>query len=523
MKKNLLLSLLCFIFSNLTNAQQSVSINGPSEVEVGIPYNYTFNFNPVYPNNSSGVANSYIITEWIVVTGLNGTSSNVTGYINTVNNIGSYYYDGTYNNVNPKTVPIQWGSGTDLTNDNITVKVSGIYRNSNTGANIGYFNFLQNVKPVTIRRLTAPIITGNFAIPCGSQAIQTYSISNSTNATSILWTVGSGATIIGSNTGNSITVLPPLSTIFFNVDCKVSRGGSNYSKNGSKNVERTTFSQPASITGADRFCPPTISQVYTISNIGVGNTFIWSSSNTAVATISNATSSQVTVNKVGFGTFRLNATITNPCGQQSGTSKLISILDPVDLNTTILSNDPYINSEYCDTKWHYVEIVFPDQAGVTKEFLNVTANYGTLSSSIAGGIVYKLSKGFSGQFDYGIIYSNGCGIFEYYPENHTPLMIRTCRQLPQGGSFKVSTEKSFEIFPNPSQDIINIRLKNEIEFSKSNIKIEAQLFDKMGQLYQNVEIINNSAIFNVKDFPKGIYFLKIENNGEVENHQIAIQ
>lgn len=45
----------------------------------------------------------------------------------------------------------------------------------------------------------------------------------------------------------------------------------------------------------------------------------------------------------------------------------------------------------------------------------------------------------------------------------------------------------------------------------------------MGQLYQDIEIINNVAKFNVQDYPKGIYFLKIDNNDEIESHQISIE
>ncbi len=67
-------SLLIFIsFSYNIGAQQTVSIQGPTNVEVGIAYDYTFTFNPVFPQGSDGTqANQYIITEWIVTTGTNG-------------------------------------------------------------------------------------------------------------------------------------------------------------------------------------------------------------------------------------------------------------------------------------------------------------------------------------------------------------------------------------------------------------------------------------------------------------------
>jgi hypothetical protein len=243
MKKKIIL---CFslVFANFLVAQQSVSISGPTSVEVGIPYNYTFTFNPLYPSNSTtgAIADSYIITEWIVLTGTNGNSGTIAGYIGTPSNQSSYYYNGTYNNSNPFIIPIQWGDGTYLRSDYVTVKVSGIYRKSSTGENIGYFNFLQNTLQIpTVERMVSPIISGETSVLNCDQTNKIYSISNATYANQFFWTATGGALIVGSSTGTSVIVTPPL-TGNYSVNCttKRSSANANYNKSSSKSVVRNS-------------------------------------------------------------------------------------------------------------------------------------------------------------------------------------------------------------------------------------------------------------------------------------------
>ena len=366
MKKILIL---CFslVFVNVMFAQQSVSISGPSNVEVGIPYNYTFNFTPVYPSNTTTgvVADDYVITEWIVQTGTNGQSTSVPGYINTPSNQSSYYYDGTYDNSNPKTVAIQWGDGTFLSNDNVTVKVSGIYKKNSTGENIGYFTFLQKIQSVTVQRLTAPIIEGASPILSCNQTNQTYSFSNATNSNQILW-VASGATIIGSATGTSVTVKPNL-TGNFNISCNVKRSGanSNYTKTGSKTVTRIPPTTTAIISGNLRLCSG--STPFTVTNLPVGHTFSsWSISSSSIATLSSTNSATTSLTKVGQGTVTLTANILNSCNETIPITKTIYVGAP------ILPATAFVN-------------------GATYTGYNQTLNYSLSSSSINGGTSYQWS------------------------------------------------------------------------------------------------------------------------------------
>jgi hypothetical protein len=53
MKLNLKFLIFTLIFANTIFAQQSVLITGNSIVEVGLPYNFSFQFAPSYPTNST--------------------------------------------------------------------------------------------------------------------------------------------------------------------------------------------------------------------------------------------------------------------------------------------------------------------------------------------------------------------------------------------------------------------------------------------------------------------------------------
>ncbi len=371
----------------------------------------------------------------------------------------------------------------------------------------------------------------NVSIPCGTAPATTFTVENVYSTPGTLtysWNAygwirnGSVVNSPFTTTTNTITLTPASATSLPSTVSVQTNLNSVSQGTKSCNVERTPFTTTATISGIDKFCAPTTSSVYSIANVGAGNTVTWSSSNTAVATISNATATTVTLNKVGFGNVRVIATITNSCGQTTSVSFAVQILNPVPINPANFNYGATISNQYCDSKWHYVEIGFPYQAGVSLNFISLTQNYGRLPGNSPNSIIFKFLRGFSGQFFYDINYSNGCVGLEYASEDWPSIMIKTCPQIGQRtANFNLNSE--FKVFPNPSKDIVSIELINQDSSSKENAIIYAQLYDRMGQLKQKIEIINNAATFNVQDFAKGIYFLKIENNGVFETHQVSVE
>lgn len=89
---------------------------------------------------------------------------------------------------------------------------------------------------------------------------------------------------------------------------------------------------------------------------------------------------------------------------------------------------------------------------------------------------------------------------------------------------KQSAPKSFyTVYPNPSNNIVYVDLRDQNNQPKTHTLITAELFDILGQPKGKVDIVDNKAIIDVKKLPKGIYILKININDKVEGHQISVQ
>ena len=81
----------------------------------------------------------------------------------------------------------------------------------------------------------------------------------------------------------------------------------------------------------------------------------------------------------------------------------------------------------------------------------------------------------------------------------------------------------YTIYPNPSNDIVNIDVRDANNIPEKGATISGELFDMMGQSKSKIEINNNKATFSVRGLNKGIYVLKIYINDKVESHQIAVE
>jgi hypothetical protein len=84
-------------------------------------------------------------------------------------------------------------------------------------------------------------------------------------------------------------------------------------------------------------------------------------------------------------------------------------------------------------------------------------------------------------------------------------------------------EKVFIVYPNPSNDIVNIDVKEGKTMLTVHSKVSAELFDIMGKSKAKINIKNNKASFNVSTLNKGIYVLQIYIDGKTESHQIGVK
>ncbi|MGC4128956.1 MAG: matrixin family metalloprotease [Bergeyella sp.] len=87
----------------------------------------------------------------------------------------------------------------------------------------------------------------------------------------------------------------------------------------------------------------------------------------------------------------------------------------------------------------------------------------------------------------------------------------------------------YRVYPNPSSETVSITSQETNNESgktttfKSGDAVTGELFDYMGNLISRINIVNGKASFSVKHLKKGIYILKINSNGQLESHRIAVE
>lgn len=251
-----------------------------------------------------------------------------------IKNIARINSNGTFDNTfNP-------GASTINSNIGETASISLLKILPNTKIiTIGKFDSFNGVNKKSIARLNGQfsnfILSPNLTtIDCSLITPITFSIANVYNASGVLtynWNVGNtwkynGAlapNIINTST-NSITLTPNIFPIS-NISVIPTYNDVNQQQLNA-NISLPPFSSSASITGNTTICSG--SSTYYISGIGT-NTISWSISNTAIATITSANSTSVTLNKIGTGTVKLIATLVNYCNQTTSITKTINIGEPV--------------------------------------------------------------------------------------------------------------------------------------------------------------------------------------------------
>ncbi len=92
-----------------------------------------------------------------------------------------------------------------------------------------------------------------------------------------------------------------------------------------------------------------------------------------------------------------------------------------------------------------------------------------------------------------------------------------------GPLFDRSNESIYKVFPNPSNNLVNIDLVDSNHFPEATDSISGELFDMIGFSKGTITMVDNKASFSVLGLTPGIYIVKIYINGVPEAHQIAVQ
>ena len=96
-------------------------------------------------------------------------------------------------------------------------------------------------------------------------------------------------------------------------------------------------------------------------------------------------------------------------------------------------------------------------------------------------------------------------------------------QTPAPMSKMSKTETMFKIYPNPTNNIVNVDLRDQNQSPSPTATIIAELYNLMGEIKSSVTIKNNVATINATSLPRGIYLLKINIDGVVETHQVGVE
>jgi hypothetical protein len=119
---------------------------------------------------------------------------------------------------------------------------------------------------------------------------------------------------------------------------------------------------------------------------------------------------------------------------------------------------------------------------------------------------------------------SGCSRFRYYfydrngPANQDSVDVYFSHGAPcevTSNNLKVNTKNDFNIYPNPSKDVVNIHL-NSSNISAGKIVIT----NVLGQEIYKEEVkgnISNSIKFNVSNLDAGLYFVSLYENNKIQN------
>lgn len=520
MKKKLLLCV-SVLLTNFLMAQETVKITGPAGVEVGIPYNYTFEFVPDYnmhTNTTTGVVpDGFVITEWIVTTGSSCYNGQVIGYIGNSTNQSCYYNNATFNSPSPLTVPIQWGDGTFLRDDKVQVKVSGYYIKKDSGANMGYFTYLKNELSITVNRIVAPIIAGSTSLLSCDQAVVNYSVSNTTYANRFDWQVTNGATIIGASTNSIVYVKPPI-TGDFDVICiaRSLNANPNYFKSSSKTITRVSRALSFVTSPVQDFICKDSGLVFQYADQSGLSNVSWNAPNCTVSVESIANGMrQVTIYPNSSATIGSSITISATANFTGGctavsSSKSFKILDGTTatmpagyFNVTLPENE----SSICTTPLFDISFVS------TNGFNNGIT---TLSQNFIWGpgdeLHYKINKPTAVTVCNKNLCTglSTCKVFNVYPPAPCESTARLAATESVNGTFTVA--------PNPTNGSVAVSLPEKLSgiyqvYDQTNSKIVQEAkFDNQLELQIN---------FSQK-LKSGIYILKVITDANVFTEKIIL-
>ncbi|MFZ4411768.1 MAG: PKD-like domain-containing protein [Bacteroidales bacterium] len=353
---------------------------------------------------------------------------------------------------------------------------------------------------------TVGAITG-LATVCQGQTAVVYNVPAIANAASYIWTLPTGAS--GSSTTNTISV--NYSTIA--VSGKVVVKGSNSCGIGDSSLLLITVNplvgSSGTITGLTTVCQGQTGVIYNVPAIAFATSYIWT-----LPTGASGTSVTATIT-VAFSTTAASGKIvvkgSNSCGI-GDSSFLVITLNPLPAAAAAITS---VNNDSVSINENNVLYIVPVIANATSYIWSYS---GTGASFVGGGTTTTDSVriNFSTSATSGNLSvkgHNACGdgvVSANYPIYVSPVGIGEITHL-----------LNCSIYPNPTKGIITVEMDAVIE------KSELILYNLQGEtIYSEILSNTNKKLIkqlNLSTYPKGIYFIKIQNNKFVKVEKVILQ
>lgn len=477
-------------------------------------------------------------------------------------------------------LPTGWKIGTTVSNGSNWISVIGspnIIPNAINGGVIQYYAksdcsnafFTGSVKTVSILRPNPTFTLSPTALTfvCGTPQTKTFTVSTSNTllcSTSYIWNLGANNGWLYNGLAAPATITTPTNSITLTsasgnvlpapVNVTPNYGGSNLSTL-TCTTSLPTFSSTASISGNAVTCIGSNS-IYTLSNLGTGNTLTWSSSNTAIATVNSPTQSQVTMHGVANGTAILTATITNPCGQSVTKTFTINVGEPVVTSVVgayiwakagglnVPDSFPAVPSA---TSYNWVITVaaspdFPCAASVPKaKFVSnglTTLTTTTPSATMNFGSCVQL-------YNLSCYAVNSCGSTLVYSKLidvnvsgtspcavTTPVTSKIMQNPIKNGMIVIGTKEVDD--SAPTSNIVagdspcyldHLPYVASTSGKTANVPKDIRIYDMFGRQVYNKEVENSDQEITLSDanLRQGKYIVTITKNGIIEKHIIVVE
>jgi hypothetical protein len=325
-----------------------------------------------------------------------------------------------------------------------------------------------------------------------------YSVASVSNATSYLWSVPSGTTIVSGLGTNTISLSFGNS---FNSGTLSVRAvnGCGQSSTRSITLSRNTPATPASISGpASNLCGGG-SFNYTVSPVAGATSYIWTVPTGCSITANNGTNITVSFPS-NFSSGSITAKAVNSCGSGTATSLSLSRLPstPSSISgpTTFCRNQQ--NVVYTTPMVQGLSYTWTVPSGAI-----ITSGQGTASITVKFGT----SNG-----NVTVKASNSCGISSTRSLSVCSVSCRMGQEVPDGSEpIELVNEMQPIVYPNPGN--------GQFTIGGINQKSVIQVYSAIGQLVRN-EIVQSdieTLQINLNSEANGLYLVRIENaNGMKE-------